>query len=113
MNTKYRTVPTRFEPETRFELRPAPVAPFRATQTSELERIKNRLAGELMRATARPELYVLYRRAANDAAAIAWATPYPLLLFPTLLEERAAVARRQLERQKTVWRRHCRPARQP
>src|SRR5215470_15074699 len=105
MKKKYRTVPTRFQPETRFALRPTPVAPFRAIQTSELERLKNRLTVQLMRGAARPELHVLYRRAANDAAALAWATPFPLLVFPTLLEERAALARCQLERQKSVWRR--------
>ncbi|HEY2952204.1 MAG TPA: hypothetical protein VGK40_06465 [Verrucomicrobiae bacterium] len=103
MKTNDRPVPTRFAPETRFEVTPAAATPFRATQTSELERLKNRLTDQLVHAAARPELYVLYRRAANDAAALAWATPYPLLLFPALLEERAVVARQQLERQESVW----------
>ena len=105
MTTNDRPVPTRFAPETRFDVTPTAAAPFRATQTSELERLKNRLTDRLMQAAPKPELYVLYRRAANDAAALAWATAFPLLLFPALFEERAAVARRQLERQESVWRR--------
>ena len=41
MNANYKQVPTRFGPETRFEVRPAPVVPFRATQEFGLERLKN------------------------------------------------------------------------
>ena len=41
-------------------------------------------------------------RAANDAAALAWTTPYPLLLFPVLLEEKAAAGRIQALRQKGI-----------
>ncbi len=105
MKTKDRSVPTRFAPETRFAVTPRAAVPFRATLTSELELLKNRLTSQLLQNAARPELYVFYRRAANDAAALAWATSYPLLLFPALLEERAAAARRQWERQESVWRR--------
>ena len=105
MKTKERPVPTTFEPETRFELRPTAVAPFRATQTSALERLKDRLTDGLVQTAVQQELYVLYRRAANDAAALAWATPFPLLLFPALFEERVAAARRHWEHQRSVWRR--------
>src|SRR5271156_2555489 len=64
---KYKTqVPTRFAPETRFELRPAPSVPFRAAQETEFERLKNKLLAEqLLEAT--PELNAPLRRAANDA----------------------------------------------
>jgi hypothetical protein len=110
MKAKDRPVPTRFEPETRFDVRPTAVAPFRATQTSALERLKDRLTDGLVQTAAQPELYVLYRRAANDAAALAWATPFPLLLFPALFEERVAAARRQWKHQESVWRR-SQPAR--
>jgi hypothetical protein len=33
---------------------------------------------------------------------VAWFTPFPLLVFPTLLEEKAAIARRQLQRQRDI-----------
>ena len=46
MNKNKTRVPTEFGPETRFELRPAPPAPFRATQETEFERLKTRLLAE-------------------------------------------------------------------
>ena len=96
-------VRAKFGPETRFEVQPAPPAPFRATQESEFERLKNRLLTEKLLATAKPELNVPLRRAANEAAALAWVTFYPLLVFPTLFEEKARTALRQVERQKRVY----------
>ena len=45
------------------------------------------------------------RRAANEAAALAWLTPFPLLVLPALLDEKAEAARRQAERQQTVTKR--------
>jgi hypothetical protein len=102
MNTNETRVPTRFGPETRFEVRPAPPVPFRAVQETEFERLKGRLlAGCLTEATA-PELIAPLRRAANEAAALAWATVYPLLMFPVLFEEKAGVALRQAERQARI-----------
>ena len=50
MNKNKTFVPTEFGPETRFELRASPPAPFRATQETEFERLKNQL---LIRATRR------------------------------------------------------------
>jgi hypothetical protein len=87
----------------RFELRPAPAAPFRATQETEFERLKNRLlARELTNAPA-PEFTPPIRRAANDAAAIAWGTAFPLLLFPVLFEEKAAAGLNRLEKQAHIY----------
>ena len=99
-NTKLRA---EFGPETRFEVRPAPPAPFRATQETEFERLKNRLLTETLLATARPELNAPIRRAANEAAALAWVTFYPLLVFPVLFEEKIRTAIRQAERQARVY----------
>lgn len=96
-------VPTRFAPEARFELRPAPPAPFRATQENEFERLKNRLLSqELTQATA-PGFPAVLRRAANDAAAIAWDTVFPLLVFPVLFEEKAEAALHQLKKQARIY----------
>jgi hypothetical protein len=102
MNKNKTYVPTEFGPETRFELRAAPPAPFRATQETEFERLKNKLlAQQLLAAT--PELNVLLRRAANDAAALAWATVYPLLVFPVLFEEKIEAAVLRLKRQARIY----------
>jgi hypothetical protein len=92
-----------FGPETRFEVRPAPAAPFRATQETEFEQLKNRLLTTELLAAAQPELNAAIRRAANEAAALAWVTFYPLLLFPALFEEKIRHALRQAERQARVY----------
>lgn len=78
----------RFGPETRFAVLPVPPAPFRATQESDFERLKSRLLTETLLSTGRPEFNATIRRAANEAAALAWVTFYPLLVFPGLFEEK-------------------------
>jgi hypothetical protein len=103
MNRSHPKLRADFGPETRFEVRPAPPAPFRATQESEFERLKNRLLTETLLATARPELNAPIRRAANEAAALAWVTFYPLLVFPGLFEEKLSHALRHAERQARVY----------
>jgi len=44
------------------------------------------------------------RHAANEAAALAWAALYPLLVFPVLFEEKTATAVRHAERQARILR---------
>ena len=100
MNARYRRVATRFAPETRFEVNPTPAAPFRAVQETELELLKNRLL--LERLDEVPDLNVRLRRAANEAAALAWTTQFPLLLFPALFDEKARTARLELNRQTSI-----------
>ena len=102
MNANYRRVPTRFGPETRFEVKPVPPAPFRARQEAELERLKTRLLSERLETGWDPQFGDQLRRAANEAAALAWVTRYPLLVFPALFEEKAEAALLQAERQEQV-----------
>jgi hypothetical protein len=92
----------RFGPEARFELSPAPPATFRTTQETELERLKNRLLRETLGDLAGPDANGFVRRAANEAAALAWETRIPLLVFPTLFEEKTQTALRQVRRQASV-----------
>src|ERR1700722_11357028 len=94
--TTTKRVRTRFARQVRFDVK---ATPFRAEQTSDLERLKNRLLRRLLENTTNPDENILLRRAANDAAALAWVTQYPLLLFPTLLEEKARAALVQFKRQ--------------
>ena len=54
-------------------------------------------------AEATPELNAPLRRAANDAAALAWATVFPLLVFPVLFEEKTEAALRRAERQARIF----------
>ena len=65
--------------------------------------IKNRLLAERLDLLERPDLNVAVRRAANEAAALAWVTFYPLLVFPTLFEEKTAAAVLQADRQARVY----------
>ena len=102
MNKTTNRIPAEFSPETRFELRPDAAATFRVTRESEFERLKDRLLAEQLAAAA-PELNVPLRRAANEAAALAWVTFYPLLVFPVLFEEKTAVALRQARRQARIY----------
>lgn len=91
-----------FAPATQFELRPQPPAPFRATQENEFERLKNELLAEQLHLAGNVELYAPLRRAANEAAALAWATTLPLLVFPVLFEEKTGAVVRQVKRQARI-----------
>ena len=102
MNKNYRRVPTKFGPETGFEVRPTPPAPFRARQEAELERLKAQLLAERLAGRGEPQLNSQLRRAANEAAALAWVTRYPLLVFPALFEEKAEAALLRAERQEQI-----------
>lgn len=102
MNAKYRRVPAEFGPEARFEVRPGAPAPFRAVQEAELERLKGQLLQERLDDVWEPERNAWVRRAANEAAALAWVTRYPLLVFPALFEEKAEAALLHADRQDRV-----------
>ena len=102
MNANYRRVPTQFGSETGFEVKPASAAPFRAWQEAEFERLKTRLLAERLAGRWDPPSGGQLRRAANEAAALAWATRYPLLVYPALFEEKAEAALLRAERQEQV-----------
>lgn len=91
-----------FAPETRFELQPVSPAPFRATQETQFERLKGQLLDEQLYLAGSPEQYAPLRRAANEAAALAWATLFPLLVFPVLFEEKIETSLLQARRQARI-----------
>ena len=101
MNNRYKVV-AEFGPETRFELKPTTPAPFRDVHETRFERLKNHLLEERLGEVWNPEHNSWVRRAANEAAALAWVTPYPLLVFPALFEEKAGAALLYAERQAHV-----------
>ena len=96
---------TRFEPETRFEFDPLPAAPFRAAQEDELEKLKDTLLTQALNYASEGAYYAPLRRAANDAAALAWTTPFPLLFLPALFEELAAKAKTHTRQQGEIMKR--------
>ncbi len=105
MNANYRRVRTAFAPEVRYEVVPVPPAPFRARQEAELERLKTVLLSERLAELRGTQFEARVQRAANEAAALAWVTRYPLLVFPALFDEMAATALLCAERQERILRR--------
>jgi len=97
-----RKVPTRFEPDIKFELKPAVAAAFRAAQESRFENLKRQLLIERIEENFDPQMNSYLRRAANEAAALAWITAYPLLVFPALFDEKADMAISRAERQEEI-----------
>jgi len=102
MRQQYGQIMTRFEAETRFEVGPIAPVPFRGALESELEELKERLLRPLLGAAQDPAQGVPLRRAANEAAGLAWITPFPLLVFPVLLEEKVRAAQCREARQRRV-----------
>src|SRR5947207_3007135 len=67
-----------------------------------LDELKQRLLREKAVVESDPALFVDLGRAAEEAAALAWATPYPLLVLPELFAEKAAEAGVRSERQRRI-----------
>jgi len=98
MNTNTRRLTARLRRPIRFPLPPEPPAASRAEVNARLTELKDRLTRQHLTG-AKPEVMPSVLRAANDAASVAWATGFPLLVFPALFEERAVLARGQAARQ--------------
>jgi len=101
MNRRDNTVPTEFGAETRFSVGIAPPAPFRGGESA-LEALKNELLDERLATASEPGFVRYLRGAATEAAALAWVTPYPLLVFPVLFEEKSDAALARFERQAQI-----------
>jgi hypothetical protein len=99
MNTKKIALQAEFGAETRFELQPMDA--FRAIHENEFDRLKARLL-TIRQQEAGAKWETPLRDAANEAAALAWTTPAPLLVFPVLFEEKAAAAVLQNQRQARI-----------
>jgi hypothetical protein len=97
-----RKIPTKWGPELRFAVQPVTPLPFRATQDNALEQLKDGMLKEKLAETFNPQLNSLYRRAANEAASLAWDSQAPLLVFPELFEEKVWFARQQFARQQSI-----------
>ena len=102
MNRNQNRLRARFAPEIRFEVEPLPASLARGRPEAELDQLKDRLLEPLLRQTADAELVRRLRRAANEAATLAWLTPFPLLVLPVLLDEKAETAKKQATRQQAI-----------
>jgi hypothetical protein len=81
---------------------PLRTIPVRGLREIEIEQLKNRLVAELTETTPNLAMNRHIVQAANEAAALAWLTPVPLLVLPVLIEEKARAAQLRLERQKNI-----------
>ena len=99
MNETLTTLDARTAEADRFVWHADPPAPFRGIDETELERLKNRLLRSMLDANTTTALIPALRRAANEAAAVAWLESHPLLVFPALFEEKALAARKRNHRQ--------------
>lgn len=79
-----------------------PPAPYPRTDDNDLDRLKHRLLRLALATTDDTAMIVAHRRAANEAAALAWLEPHPLLVFPVLFLEKAATDRARIERQQRI-----------
>ncbi len=96
-----RQVPTRFGRATRFNLTPR-FSPVDTHVQTRFEQLKTRLLKPVLQETSDAVMRRQLRLAANEAAAVAWTTPYPLLMLPVLLEEKAAEVHQYAAHQEQV-----------
>ena len=78
---------------------------MRGVLEMELDRLKDRLLRQLLKEPSFATLQVPLHKAATEAATLAWMTPYPLLVLPGLLEEKANLLRMRIEKQEAIRRR--------
>lgn len=102
MNESKQQVAARFGPENRFAPRPGMAAALCPSPEGELEELKQRLLTDRLERSQTLKHRARLRGAADDAAALAWVTAFPLLLFPVLFEEKARAALLQAQRQDRV-----------
>ena len=65
-------------------------------------RLQHKLLTRTLEETETLGLHPVIRAAANDAASLAWTTAFPLLVFPTLLNEKLVAARLQEGRRERI-----------
>lgn len=98
---KLRKIRAEFGPEVRFAKEPVPLT-YRQAQRNAFEELQAVLLRDRLENDWRRDAPSYLRRAANEAAALAWLTPYPALVYPVLFEEKADTAMFRAQRQKEV-----------
>ena len=93
-----RRIPTYFDPETEFETPLLEGEPLKQTFAG----LQDTLVNEALDNAETLALHGPLKQAANEAAGLAWTTPFPLLVFPTLFTEKALGARKREERAQRI-----------
>jgi len=91
-----------FEPASRLDLSPVSAGHCRVSVIAALEELKQRLLLETARARSDSASLSCLRRAAEEAASLAWTTPFPLLVLPELFAEKAVEAYVRSQRQRDI-----------
>ena len=91
-----------FEPASRLDSSPLSARRLQASLIAALEELKQRLLRETARARSDSATLSCLRRAAEEAASLAWTTSFPLLVLPELFFEKAAEARVRSQRQREI-----------
>jgi hypothetical protein len=81
---------------------PLLTSPQRGLVEEQLDQLKERLLIPLQNSIKNKGLIQELRWVANEAAALAWLTVCPVLVLPTLLEEKARAALQRWERQERI-----------
>ncbi len=77
--------------------------PSRGALETQLETLKQKLLQPILGKVSEPGLANDLTLAANEAAALAWYTGFPMLVFPTLFEEKITAAWKRWIRQQEIW----------
>jgi|SRR5213596_2107624 len=85
-----------------FEPNPLLLTSRRGALEAQLEQLKDRLLEPILNSVESVALAQELRQVANEAAALAWFTICPILVLPTLLEEKVGSALAWWERQENI-----------
>lgn len=80
----------------------SPSDPRHGVSYPALDRLERSLLEAALRRNITPSFMPAIRHAAQEAAAIAWTQPFPVLVFPALFEEKLANARRRHHHQNLI-----------
>jgi hypothetical protein len=100
MNENTKQLKARFARPTRFAVRPGPSR--LGLPNLELEALKTQLLAERTKTARAFVPGEVLRQAADEAASLAWLTPYPLLVLPALLDELVDAAAARTRRQADI-----------
>ena len=88
--------------ESYFEENPLPSMAQRGMIEAQLDQLKDQLLEPVLNSIQSAAVVQELRKAANEAAALAWFTVCPTLVLPTLLEEKVSSALQWCARQERI-----------
>jgi hypothetical protein len=101
-NTTAVRKPIRFSAPTRFTVEQIHAGEVRARTRIEFAKLQRRLVQSRLVSTRKLAHRQEVERVAIEAAAVAWTTPFPLLLMPELFEEKVQLAEQRADLQADI-----------